>query len=246
MRPVDRGPCPKDEQGADRTFVEYGHARPHLINRLGDYCSFCEMQLSSTLDVEHIRHKHGNPALEREWSNFLLACKSCNSTKGTKVETADDVAERLWPHQHRTADVFLYGPGGRVGLVPQPDPEHESRAQKLEQMVGLTRRPGEGLTRDQVERGSDNRWKKRWEAWDEAITARTDLTECDTPLLRKHILTEARHTGFWSVWMTVFRGDPQMQVALCKEFRGTAEDRVFPLPPHMTEPSLSSPLPAPD
>lgn len=231
MRPVERGPCPNDPiTGVRRSFDDYAHARPYLTNQMGDYCSFCEMQLSASLAVEHIQHKDGNPGLEREWDNFLLACPSCNSTKGTKVDTPADVLARLWPHMDRTFDAFVYGAGGTVRLVPSLDPVLAARAKLTEEMVGLTRRPGAGLTEEQVRKGSDNRWKKRREAWDKAVTARTTLLECDTQAVRKCILDTAQATGFWSVWMTVFRDDVEMQHALCEAFRGTAHDRVHPLP----------------
>lgn len=233
MRPVERGPCPKDETGGKRVFPEYADARSHLINRMGDYCSFCEMQLSASQAVEHIQHKNGNPELEREWDNFLLACPSCNSTKGTKVDTVGDVSRRLWPHLHRTFDLFIYTTGGVVHLAPLDDPTLAARARETEFMVGLTRRPGAGLFEEQVRRGSDNRWNKRREAWDKAVTARTTLSEVDTETVRRCILDTAHATGFWSVWMTVFRDDAQMQGALCETFRGTAKDRVLPLPAHL-------------
>lgn len=233
MRPVERGPCPKDETGTARVFREYAHARPHLTNRMGDYCSFCEMELPASQAVEHIQHKDGNPGLECEWDNFLLACPSCNSTKGTKVGTVEHVLQRLWPHTHRTFDAFVYGAGGVVRLAAMGDPLLAARAEQTEAMVGLSRRPGAGLTEEQVRRGSDNRWKKRREAWDKAVMARTDLLENDTPALRRCILATAHATGFWSVWMTVFRDDAPMQAALCETFRGTASDRVFPLPAHL-------------
>jgi len=233
VRPVARGARPVDEEGVGRDFAEYAHARPHLIERMGDYCSFCEMQLSAALAVEHIRHKNGNPQLERQWENFLLACPSCNSTKGTKVSSAHDVTCRLWPHTDRTFDVYHYESGGRVSLVPVSDASLAQRAEATEAMLGLTRQPGDGLTAEQIKRGSDNRWKKRREAWDEAVSARTDLLEADTPVVRRKILAVARAQGFWSVWMTVFRDDPEMQRDLCMAFRGTDVGRVYPLPPHL-------------
>lgn len=241
MRPVERGPCPNDPStGVRRSFDDYAHARPYLTNQMGDYCSFCEMQLPAVA-VEHIRHKDGNPTLECEWDNLLLACPSCNSTKGVKVDTVADVLARLWPHQDRTFDVFVYTSGGAVHLAPSNDPMLAARAKLTEEMVGLTRRPGAGLTEEQVRRGSDNRWKKRREAWDMAIAARTTLLETDTAGVRSLVLANARATGFWSVWMTVFRDDVQMQHALCEAFRGTAKDRVHPLPAHLVPAPTTTP-----
>ncbi|MFV8756292.1 HNH endonuclease [Nannocystaceae bacterium ST9] len=214
-------------------FDDYAHARPHLVRHLGDYCSFCEIQLSAALAVEHIRCKDTNPDLECEWDNFLLACPSCNSTKGTKVDTEEDVDLHVWPHRQRTFDAFVYEVGGVVRVAEITNPELAERARATEALVGLGKRPGEGLTRDQILRGSDRRYQKRSEAWDEAIEARNDLLEFDTPAVRKHIVRSALARGFWSVWMTVFRDIEWMQAELCEVFPGTAKDRVFPLPAHL-------------
>ena len=235
MRPVERGPCPRDATGEDVVLDPYNHARPHLIGRTGDYCWFCEMP-HPTVAVEHIRYKDNNPDLRCEWSNFLLACPSCNSTKGTKVDTQADVDRHLWPHLHRTFDAFVYSREGIVRLAEVADPVFAARARATEELVGLTRRPGNGLTKEQILRGSDRRYEKRRVAWEEAVEARKDLWEQDTPVVRKQILKSARAVGFWSVWMTVFHDDEAMRTELCNEaFRGTASDRVF-----AKQPSLAS------
>lgn len=44
-----------------------------LIERMGEYCSFCERNVSAGLAVEHIRSKDTNEPLRNEWTNFLLA-----------------------------------------------------------------------------------------------------------------------------------------------------------------------------
>ncbi len=228
MRPIERGPCPLDSSGKKVVFQEYAHARPKLLANLGEYCSYCEIQLSY-LATEHIRHKNHNPKLEREWSNFLLACPSCNSTKGTKIDTQADVDDRLWPHLHRTFDAFDYGPGGVVRVRTTGDPRFVARAKATAAMVGLCKRPGSGLTAEQVLRGSDPRWKKRWDVWKTATDMREDLRESDSLKLREFALKCARLSGFWSVWMTVFGDDEQMRLALCRPdvFPGTAPKRVF-------------------
>ncbi len=233
MRPVQRGSWPEDGDGQKVAFDEYGHARPHLIGRMGDYCSFCELPLAAALAVEHIRCKSKNPALERDWDNFLLACPSCNSSKGVKVDTAADVGRHMWPHQDRCADAFIYSVGGVVRVADELPLADRTRAVATEVLVGLTRRPGAGLKRDQILRGSDRRYEKRREVWDQAVEAREDLRRCDGAEMRKWILANARALGFWSVWMTVFADDEAMQAALCGLFSGTARDRLYPLPRHL-------------
>lgn len=234
MRPVNRGECPSDGAGNPRVFPEYDHARPFLIDNIGGYCSYCEMPIGSGLAVEHIRHKKANLDLECEWSNFLLACTNCNSTKETKVETQADVDARLWPHLDRTFDVFVYGRDGSVQLASLADPELAARAKATEEMVQLRRRPGLGLSVDQDNTSSDRRWELRMQAWNEAVEARECLREQDTPVTRQLISNLARARGFWSVWMTVFADDEDMQQALCEGtcFPGTVRERVYPLPAH--------------
>lgn len=243
MRPVNRGACPSDRSGEFIRFVDYAHARPFLIDRLGDYCSFCEMPLGASLAVEHIRHKDNNPALECEWTNFLLACVNCNSTKGVKVNAQADVDARAWPHLHRTFEVLVYSAGGVVAPATIEDRVFSAKVEAMVDMVGLTRRPGAGLSKEQILRDSDRRYKKRREAWDEAVAAHDDLREADTPQIRRQILATARAKGFWSVWMTVFAADRVMIDALCKDpqYRGTSTERVFPLPLHVGAPSASKP-----
>ena len=63
MRPVDRGNPPRNRDGAPLTFVEYQHARPHLIDNMGAYCSYCEQKIPQGLAVEHIRCVDQNPEL---------------------------------------------------------------------------------------------------------------------------------------------------------------------------------------
>ena len=227
MRPVDRGPCPQDG-GRDVVFGEYGHARPHLIGRLGDYCSFCEAPLLNPA-VEHVRHKDHNPALQREWSNFLLACTSCNSTKGIRVDTQADVEAHLWPDRDRTFDAFTYRDGA-VSIAHGLDPATERRAQALADLVGLLKLPDNGLTRDQVLRGGDRRWEKRYEAWREAEEALVDWQSQPTTVTASRILAQARPQGFFSIWYTVFAGVPEVLKGLPGRFPGTATDRLEPGP----------------
>ncbi len=227
MRPVNRGDCPPDGSGKAMSFAKYEYARPYLTERMGDYCSYCEMPIQSGPHVEHIRCKDSNPDLKNEWTNFLLACHSCNSHKGTKIDTQADVDARLWPHLHRTFDVFEYH-NGLVTLVAVGDADLAKRARATEAMVCLRHRPKNGLTDEQELRDSDRRWRKREEAWSNAVISRELLRQNNTPQARQQIVISARATGFWSVWMTVFKDDPDMRRRFCTEaFPGTATERVF-------------------
>ena len=91
MRPVLRGSRPVDDNGNEKLLREHKKARPDLIARIGQYCSYCEMKLDATLDVEHVQPKKHHPDLRLEWNNFLLACKNCNSTKSDKDVVLDPI-----------------------------------------------------------------------------------------------------------------------------------------------------------
>ena len=92
MRPVQRGACPQDADGNDVAFTEYMQARRALIERLGECCSYCEMQLDASLAVEHVQPKKppgaaaALPERELAWGNFLLGCTNCNSIKSFKTK----------------------------------------------------------------------------------------------------------------------------------------------------------------
>ncbi|MCK6521418.1 HNH endonuclease [Myxococcota bacterium] len=225
-------------------MTEYAHARPVLLRRMGDYCSYCEVH-APTLAVEHIRCKDKNPTLELEWSNFLLACTSCNSTKLISVSTEDDVAARLWPDRDRTQDAFVYSAGGVVSIAELKDPAELSKAKMTAEMVGLLKRPGAGLKPEQIKTASDRRWELRSQAWDEANDARKDLLEQPTPLVRRRILKEAKACGFFSIWLTVFRDDAEMVERLIEEFNGTDRARIFPPAPAAPAPAAPEVTPTP-
>lgn len=66
----------------------YRQARGSLITDIGQYCSYCELPLTSSLAVEHTLPKHWFPESQLAWSNFLLACPVCNSVKGANPNQA--------------------------------------------------------------------------------------------------------------------------------------------------------------
>ena len=70
MRPVNRGEWPKAADGNNIPFADYSAARDDLIRRIGDYCSYCEVCLHSSIAVEHVRPKKPPPERERFSSEF--------------------------------------------------------------------------------------------------------------------------------------------------------------------------------
>ena len=119
MRPIDRGPAP-------RAYAEYGDAIGDLVDRLGRYCSYCERRLPTHLAVEHMAPKSLHEGRELDWFNFLLGCVNCNSTKGNKDVSDEDV---LWPDQHNTMLAIEYSPGGFVQVAGKLDDGLRQRAE---------------------------------------------------------------------------------------------------------------------
>lgn len=214
MRPVERGDRPENPDGTRREFRQYRDARDPLLERIGEYCSYCEVVLSTGADLEHVQPKTVVPALERDWDNFLLACGSCNSIKGDQAIAIDDY---LWPDRDNTAKAFVYD----YDLPPRPNPELATALQTLASrtisLTGLDRRIGHA----QYSR-RDQRHQRRREAWGIALLSLRDLRMEDTESLRRSIVLLALSRGFWSVWMAVFDDDIDMRRRFIEAFRGTA------------------------
>ena len=207
MRPIERGPWPVGANNKKKKLHPYTVAKADLHSRLGRYCSYCE-RVKTRLDVKHVVPKSRQRELEEEWTNLLLACTNCNSIKGKRNRGRDGY---LWPDEDDTAQAFSYLPDGIVEVrkdLPEPVP---AGAQRLFDLVGLGRRPGN----DPHER--DLRWRERREAWGIAKAARQSILTGSVDTL----LTLAEHTGFWSVWMTVFADNTEFCSLLRARFPGT-------------------------
>lgn len=217
MRPIERGSRPLNPDGTVRTFREYQDARADLIARLGEYCSYCEMQLDADLAVEHVQPKDGPGAradLALDWDNFLLGCRNCNSRKSKKAITLTDY---YWPDSDNTLRMLEYSVGGIVRPHPNLSPDQQARALRTIQLVRLDYVPTQHDP--QVK---DRRWNNRREAWDMAERARSRLAAHDTERMREQIVETAQAKGYWSIWMTVFADDPDMRRRLIAAFLGTA------------------------
>ncbi|MDD4964982.1 MAG: HNH endonuclease, partial [Gallionella sp.] len=130
MRPIDKG--------ADRgAFSKYQDAQKLLIEQLGEYCSYCERWLATSIAVEHKKPKQKHPEDEFLWHNFLLSCANCNSTKqGDEI----NLDEFIWPDADNTFRAFIYDEEGRV--IPKQDFSDAKINQQIYatwQMLGLNR-----------------------------------------------------------------------------------------------------------
>jgi len=213
MRPITKGDTPT-LNGINVEIHNYGDARPYLIDRLGDFCSYCENQITNPA-VEHIQPKSVAPGIATNWYNFLLACVNCNSIKGHTPLNLDNY---YWPDIHNTYLLFEYHP---LGVVTLKNNLHNSIDINIAQRtLELT-----GLERYDLTSSTDRRCVKRSEAYGKAENA-LRLYEINNRSVDniQTIIDTATSTGFWSVWITVFVNENDVMNALTNAFLNTYQD----------------------
>lgn len=218
MRPVERGNVPLDKDGNPKLYKKYDDARDDLIACLGDYCSYCEMKIP-TPAVEHIQPKSLANSLKLSWSNFLLACPSCNSVKKDKPIDANNLGSYFWVDADNTFRIFRYEKDLAPQIALHLNIFQRKIAQNTLELTGLDREP----THPKLSK-KDVRWKERNEAWGKAERAKINLQKNNTDAMREQIIDTATSTGFFSVWMTVFEDDKDIRHCLIKAFRGTSQN----------------------
>ncbi len=194
MRPIDKGVAPK-------TYTEYGQARHDLAERIGYYCSYCEMKVHNSIEVEHVLPKNcGGKVLD--WSNFLLSCKYCNTIKSDHNK---NITDYLWPHIDNTDLAFTYSEVD--GIEPNiTTPKHiQTLAKNTIDLTGLNRIYG---AKNQPTE-ADTRWRSRKEVWDLALLSFSNWKSAPTPQMAKQV----GHTslnGHYSIWIEVFKEEPMV------------------------------------
>jgi uncharacterized protein (TIGR02646 family) len=224
MRPVERGAVPLQPNGTAKVYTDYVDARKDLIDRMGEFCSYCNMHLNTSLAVEHVQPKDQNPSLALTWTNFLLACTNCNSIKGSRNIDATNLNDYYWPDLHNTHLPFVYDQHGRVGISPFLSAPQRQIAQNTLDLFGLQRYPN-------LAQASDRRWVNRKQAYDYALEMLADLpsfTPTQRPLVIRYICNMAYESGFFSVWFEVFQAHDDIRAALINRFQGTATDAFDP------------------
>lgn len=127
---VDAGTYPERVETARRLFKQYNRRRNptfgHVRQRLTLMCSgakrchYCEDSVAD--EVEHFRPKSLYPELTFVWTNYLLVCGRCNSSKGARFSV---VAGRKLADVTRTHSTGIEPPAliGKPGLI---DPRREN------------------------------------------------------------------------------------------------------------------------
>jgi uncharacterized protein (TIGR02646 family) len=242
VRPIRRNQSPQQQD-----FHSYEKAQKFLISRLGSYCSYCERPVSTGLAVEHIQPKgleiNGIKPYEHlkgTWTNFLLACVNCNSTKGDKDVVLPNV---LLPDRDNTFAAFAYIADGRIepssiainnGLV--------KLAQDTLALTGLDKKISVTLDENGKQVAID-RVSQRSQAWLQAERSKKHIVKSpNNHVLKEQVTDTAKYCGFFSIWMKVFEDDADMRNRLIDAFAGTRESGCFD--PVTTE--IITPAPNPD
>jgi uncharacterized protein (TIGR02646 family) len=212
MRPVARA-------AAARAYKKYQDAIDDLEECFGCYCSYCERRFPACLAVEHVSPKSLDPAHETDWTNFLLGCVNCNSSKGATPTNGQDF---LWPDKDNTLKAIEYKAGGLVEASSKLDPQIRAKAAALIELVGLDRHPGQPRAKQPTDR--DKRYVEREEKWKLAQLKRNALQRNDNAAFREVLIDLAKESGFFGIWMSAFHDDEDIRRRLVEAFVGTARD----------------------
>ncbi|MFP3847801.1 HNH endonuclease [Pseudomonas sp. W5-01] len=212
MRPIKRGTAPN-------SYGKYQEAIGDLEDSFGCYCSYCERRFPALLAVEHVSPKSADVARETDWSNFLLGCVNCNSTKHDKPTNDQDF---LWPDKDNTLAAIEYRAGGIVEPSLTLDAKIAPKAAALIDLVGLDRHPGQPAEKQPA--GRDKRYLEREEKWQLAQLMRDSLKRNDNGDFRDLLVIAAKESGFFSIWIAAFHDDSDMRRRLVEAHVGTARD----------------------
>ncbi|MCL9980593.1 MAG: hypothetical protein NBV77_04015 [Bacteroidia bacterium] len=217
MRPITKKQ-PVNKAGKKIQFDHWGEAKPYLIRQTCRYCHFCEMPILNVPAVEHIKPKecYGNKNkyenLRNEWSNLLLICHYCNSTKGNLDIKLHNY---YWPHKQNTLIVFEHLSGV---LVPSSKltANQPVKANATIALYGLDKKVNSSG-------GVDTRFEYRLKAISQALERYAEYTSVPRQATLNGIIGQAGDSGFWSVWYNVFNAMPEVRAALVKQFKASKE-----------------------
>ena len=222
MRPVGKGLSP-----VNGDYSKYEDAKPDLVSRLGLYCSYCERKIPTNLAVEHIEPKggnFGNPDLEKRWSNFLLACVNCNSSKGSKEVILNKI---FLPDRDNTFYAFEYFADGNISSSTHLNISNKNIAKSTLSLLGLDKKirrtfnaKGKQIALDKV--------SQRIEVWGIAEEALIDYKSALTiQAVKNQIVNSMKANGFFSIWMKIFDTYPEMKNLFIDAMNGTRESGCF-------------------
>lgn len=221
MRPVSKGATP-NENG----FYPYDSAKSDLVSRLDRYCSYCERRLATNIAVEHLIPKggeHGDPELENDWRNFLIACTNCNSCKGSKQVL---FTEMVFPDRDNSFVAFEYHRDGSVSPSPNLSNIQRQLAANTLKLTGLDK-PVQQFRDSNDQIVSLDRKTQRMDAFLVALDALDEYQRNCTASMKRMVINLAKAEGFFSIWMKVFMQYPEIKKLLIEEHQGTSSSGCF-------------------
>lgn len=222
MRPIDKGNTPLVNTEL-KSVTDYKDWRQDLIDRLGNYCCYCNMTLNDSPQVEHVAPKNSVPELLLEWNNMLLACGPCNRAKSDNDYTVDD---HYIPDYHNTHLAFDYivvphpRKNNTPACVPIPSANRNADIRKANNTIALLKL--DALTSGA--RATDLRWKYRYEAFLSATLWRQSWDDWGNTMADKFIpllKDAALAKGFFSIWFSFFQEVATIKAVLINSFPGT-------------------------
>ncbi len=204
MRPVNKGNAP-------RQYDSYGEARHDLAERIGYYCSYCEMPVKNSIEVEHILpvNQGGNRV---DWNNFLLSCKYCNTIKSDNNDNLDNY---LWPDRDNTDLAFEYYEMGVIAPKDNLNNNLSILAQNTINLTGLDRIPG-GIN---IPTEADTRWRSRKEVWDIANKSLENWHKAPISEMADQIAKTSKLSGHYSIWCKVFESVTEVLAEIDNVYR---------------------------
>lgn len=210
MRPVEKGTAPQK-------YSDYQDAREDLADRIDWCCSYCEMRVYNSINVEHVIPLSKGGA-KLDWENFLLSCSHCNG-KSNKSDKNSSRVGYYWPDIDNTINAFQYLPTPRI-IEPKAGltKTQKDKAQKTIDLLGLDKFPGkEGKEPTK----SDKRWIAISEAWEKATKSLNNWKKRQSKEVLEMIVECAHSDGHYSIWYEVFKDYEQVKTALASTFKGT-------------------------
>lgn len=206
MRPIDKGENQKK-------YNHYNDARDDLFERLGSFCSYCEMKIINSAEIEHVIPR-SNGGDELNWDNFLLSCKYCNTNKSNRNLGRENY---LWPDIHNTFKAFKYDEINQVTVNENLSDEEKLHAKNTIDLLKLDRNPAS----IDWDNHKDTRYKSRYEAWSKAKDSLSDYKKHKLEIIAKSISKVASSTGHFSIWMEVFKDYNEVRKLIINEYIGT-------------------------
>lgn len=218
---------PTDAAGNPKTVTDYKDWRADLIDRIGNYCSYCNMVLNDSPQVEHVTPKNPQPGQPAgsllDWDNMLLACGPCNRAKDNNPCPA---TTHFLPDTHNTLMAFEHvvdntnRPGVMACLMKTRQGLTASQQIKAQNTIDLCKLDTILVNK----RATDLRWKYRHETFLIALEWRQGWDNFGYKVASQFIPllnTVAKAKGFFSIWYDAFHDVPQVLQALIAAFPNT-------------------------